>query len=66
MKSNKITINKDEATLIIKLAQKLIVAIEEEVNINRQHNEQLRKSEDQYDMTDSSKPRPGNCECCDG
>ena len=42
--------NKDEATIIIKLAQKIITALEDE--LKEKHNKQIRKSEDNEDNTD--------------
>tara|TARA_R100001163_G_C5067704_1_gene207035 strand:+ start:22 stop:198 length:177 start_codon:yes stop_codon:yes gene_type:complete len=45
-----IEMNKDEATIIIKLAQKIITALEEE--LKQKQNEQIRKSEDDNDLTD--------------
>ena len=36
--------NKDEATVIIKLAQKIITALEDE--LKEKHNKQIRESED--------------------
>tara|TARA_R100001443_G_scaffold116294_3_gene136327 strand:- start:797 stop:964 length:168 start_codon:yes stop_codon:yes gene_type:complete len=42
--------NKDEATIIIKLAQKIITALEQE--LKQKQNEQIRKSEDDNDLTD--------------
>ena len=45
-----IEMNKDEATVIIKLAQKIITALEEE--LKDKHNKQIRKSEDSIDSTE--------------
>ena len=45
--------NKDEATIIIKLAQKIITALEDE--LKEKHNKQIRKSEDKEDNTDAYK-----------
>ena len=39
-----IEMNKDEATVIIKLAQKIITALEDE--LKEKHNKQIRESED--------------------
>jgi len=48
-----IEMNKDEATIIIKLAQKIITALEDE--LKEKHNKQIRKSEDKEDNTDAYK-----------
>ena len=48
-----IEMNKDEATVIIKLAQKIIVALEDE--LKQKHNKQIRESEDKEDNTDQYK-----------
>ena len=45
-----IEMNKDEATMIIKLAQKIITALEEE--LKNKHNKQIRESEDSVDSTE--------------
>ena len=45
-----IEMNKDEATVIIKLAQKIITALEKE--LKDKHNKQIRKSEDSIDSTE--------------
>ena len=45
-----IEMNKDEATIIIKLAQKIITALEDE--LKEKHNKQIRESEDNEDNTD--------------
>tara|TARA_Y100001938_G_scaffold150004_1_gene239157 strand:- start:17193 stop:17366 length:174 start_codon:yes stop_codon:yes gene_type:complete len=45
-----IEMNKDEATIIIKLAQKIITALEEE--LKNKHNKQIRESEDSVDSTE--------------
>ena len=42
--------NKDEATIIIKLAQKIITALEDE--LKQKHNKQIRESEANEDTTD--------------
>ena len=48
-----IEMNKDEATIIIKLAQKIITALEDE--LKEKQNKQIRKSEDKEDNTDAYK-----------
>lgn len=45
--------NKDEATIIIKLAQKIITALEDE--LKEKQDKQIRKSEDKEDNTDQYK-----------
>ena len=53
----KIEINKDDAVAIIKLASKLIIAIE-----NAKDNEVIRKSEDSLDTTDGYVNQSGSYE----
>lgn len=53
----KIEINKDDAVAIIKLASKLIIAIE-----NAKDNEIIRKSEDTVDSTDGYVNKSGSYE----
>ena len=53
----KIEINKDDAVAIIKLASKLIIAIE-----NAKDNEVIRKSEDNVDNTDGYVNQSGSYE----
>jgi len=55
-----IEMNKDEATIIIKLAQKIITALEEE--LKEKHNKQIRKSEDSEDSTDGYVNQSGSYE----
>ena len=55
-----IEMNKDEATIIIKLAQKIIVALEDE--LKQKQNKQIRKSEDSEDNTDGYVNQSGSYE----
>jgi hypothetical protein len=55
-----IEMNKDEATIIIKLAQKIITALEDE--LKQKHNKQIRKSEDSEDTTDGYVNQSGSYE----
>tara|TARA_R100001510_G_scaffold18041_4_gene15438 strand:+ start:9686 stop:9859 length:174 start_codon:yes stop_codon:yes gene_type:complete len=55
-----IEMNKDEATLIIKLAQKIITALEEE--LKEKHNKQIRESEDSVDTTEGYVNQSGSYE----
>ena len=55
-----IEMNKDEATIIIKLAQKIITALEDE--LKEKHNKQIRKSEDKEDTTDGYVNQSGSYE----
>jgi hypothetical protein len=55
-----IEMNKDEATIIIKLAQKIITALEEE--LKEKHNKQIRKSEDNEDTTEGYVNQSGSYE----
>lgn len=55
-----IEMNKDEATIIIKLAQKIITALEEE--LKQKHNKQIRKSEDNEDTTEGYVNQSGSYE----
>ncbi len=48
-----IEMNKDEATIIIKLAQKIITALEDE--LKEKQDKQIRESEDKEDNTDQYK-----------
>ena len=48
-----IEMNKDEATIIIKLAQKIITAHEDE--LKQKHNKEIRESEYNEDNTDQYK-----------
>ena len=52
--------NKDEATIIIKLAQKIITALEDE--LKEKHNKQIRESEDSKDGTDGYVNQSGGYE----
>lgn len=54
----KIELNKDDAVAIIKLASKLIIAIEGE----KDNNELIRKSEDEEDHTDGYVNKSGSFE----
>lgn len=55
-----IEMNKDEATTIIKLAQKIITALEEE--LKQKHNKQIRESEDNEDSTEGYVNQSGSYE----
>ena len=52
--------NKDEATIIIKLAQKIIKALEDE--LKQKHNKQIRESEDNVDSTEGYVNQSGSYE----
>tara|TARA_B100001939_G_C16916705_1_gene607270 strand:+ start:1320 stop:1493 length:174 start_codon:yes stop_codon:yes gene_type:complete len=55
-----IEMNKDEATIIIKLAQKIITALEDE--LKQKHNKQIRESEDKEDTTEGYVNQSGSYE----
>ncbi len=55
-----IEMNKDEATIIIKLAQKIITALEDE--LKQKHNKQIRESEDNKDGTEGYVNQSGSYE----
>ena len=55
-----IEMNKDEATTIIKLAQKIITALEDE--LKQKHNKQIRESEDSEDTTEGYVNQSGSYE----
>ena len=55
-----IEMNKDEATVIIKLAQKIITALEDE--LKQKHNKQIRESEDKEDTTEGYVNQSGSYE----
>ena len=55
-----IEMNKDEATVIIKLAQKIITALEDE--LKEKHNKQIRESEDSEDTTEGYVNQSGSYE----
>jgi len=55
-----IEMNKDEATIIIKLAQKIIKALEDE--LKQKHNKQIRESEDNVDSTEGYVNQSGSYE----
>jgi len=55
-----IEMNKDEATIIIKLAQKIITALEDE--LKQKHNKQIRESEDSEDTTEGYVNQSGSYE----
>ena len=55
-----IEMNKDEATIIIKLAQKIITALEKE--LKQKHNKQIRESEDSEDSTEGYVNQSGSYE----
>tara|TARA_Y100000768_G_scaffold142371_1_gene106061 strand:- start:6580 stop:6753 length:174 start_codon:yes stop_codon:yes gene_type:complete len=55
-----IEMNKDEATIIIKLAQKIITALEDE--LKEKHNKQIRESEDNKDTTEGYVNQSGSYE----